>query len=187
MGKDTKGKKIMEFHYEKLDAKRLYTNEQWLRKQYWWHDNSIGVIAEFCDVNDETIRKWFIKLGIPRRTKGEALRIRWKNPDYRGFQTTLQRGRKHTEKTKRKIATANRGRINPKMEESPRWGGTGVTDNAFRKRARKTWERYYNATLLPCVSVHHIDGNPRNNDLINLEVLTESQHRRKHGLLSQEI
>jgi len=45
---------------------------------------------------------------------------------------------------------------------------------------RAIWEKHYNACLLPGMHIHHIDGNPRNNDPINLLACTPEEHWEIH-------
>lgn len=49
---------------------------------------------------------------------------------------------------------------------------------------RLVMEKYLGRYLKPHPEeiVHHIDGNPSNNKIENLEVLTKSEHAREHGL-----
>lgn len=41
---------------------------------------------------------------------------------------------------------------------------------------RKIWEKYHNACLLPGIHIHHLDGNPWNNDPNNLLAVTRREH-----------
>ena len=43
-------------------------------------------------------------------------------------------------------------------------------------------ERSIGRSLLPTEDVHHIDENPKNNDISNLEVVDHVEHCTKHGL-----
>lgn len=54
--------------------------------------------------------------------------------------------------------------------------------NNKKKLHRLIYEDYYNVSLLDNVDVHHIDGDKTNNDINNLELLTHSEHSRKHML-----
>jgi len=45
---------------------------------------------------------------------------------------------------------------------------------------RAVWA-YYNGEIPPDYDIHHIDENPANNDIANLQCLTKSEHMRIHG------
>lgn len=44
--------------------------------------------------------------------------------------------------------------------------------------------RYYCSDIPDDCDIHHIDENPANNDISNLECLTKAEHRRKHNIFS---
>lgn len=48
------------------------------------------------------------------------------------------------------------------------------------KDYRKLYERYYQATLLDGIEIHHIDGNHFNNDPLNLQAVTLEEHYNIH-------
>ena len=48
------------------------------------------------------------------------------------------------------------------------------------KDYRKIYERYYQATLLDGIDIHHIDGNHFNNDPLNLQAVTLEEHYNIH-------
>ncbi len=52
--------------------------------------------------------------------------------------------------------------------------------NGGKKLHRLIYEDYYGVTLLPSTNIHHIDGNPCNNNISNLEALTHAEHTSKH-------
>lgn len=53
---------------------------------------------------------------------------------------------------------------------------------ASRYRARKAYMKYYNIKFLPRnMIVHHKDENPLNNDISNLELLTDKEHGALHN------
>lgn len=54
------------------------------------------------------------------------------------------------------------------------YGGTHILE--YRVIAENKLGRY----LLPNEIVHHIDKNPRNNDLDNLQIMTQSEHAKLH-------
>lgn len=45
---------------------------------------------------------------------------------------------------------------------------------------RLIYEDYYGCTLLLNVDIHHIDGNPLNNNISNLKLLSRSEHMKIH-------
>jgi hypothetical protein len=45
---------------------------------------------------------------------------------------------------------------------------------------RAIWQKFYNASLLPRIEIHHIDGNHFNNDPINLLAVTINEHLEIH-------
>ena len=60
----------------------------------------------------------------------------------------------------------------------------GKDANGVYKKHRRIMENHLGRKLEPNEHVHHIDGNPRNNSLDNLVVLTKSGHHKLHA--SQE-
>lgn len=48
------------------------------------------------------------------------------------------------------------------------------------KHYRKIWQEHYNASLLPGIEIHHIDGNHFNNDPSNLLAVTPEEHYQIH-------
>lgn len=56
-----------------------------------------------------------------------------------------------------------------------------------RYYARKLWESYSKACLLPGIQVHHIDGNPFNNSIDNLVACTAEEHTEYHRKLGHYV
>ena len=52
--------------------------------------------------------------------------------------------------------------------------------NCNKKLHRLIYEDYHGVTLLPSTDIHHIDGNPCNNHISNLEALTHAEHTSRH-------
>lgn len=46
---------------------------------------------------------------------------------------------------------------------------------------RLIYEDYHKVTLLKTTHIHHLDGNPLNNDINNLQMLTASEHSKLHS------
>ena len=78
-----------------------------------------------------------------------------------------------------------------RLTNNPNWkGGTYRPDrykvvyNEAGKRGREhrfIVERIINRPLLPTEVVHHIDGNPENNDPANLHIVSRGEHRKEHA------
>lgn len=52
--------------------------------------------------------------------------------------------------------------------------------NSLKFLHRLIFEDYYHLTILPNNVIHHIDGNPQNNDISNLKLLSQEEHLRIH-------
>jgi hypothetical protein len=51
----------------------------------------------------------------------------------------------------------------------------------FRKQLhRLIYEDYHKITLMPWAVVHHVDGNKLNNDPLNLQAMTRTEHQKLH-------
>lgn len=49
------------------------------------------------------------------------------------------------------------------------------------------YETYYNCKVPKGYVIHHIDGNPLNNSLSNLKLLSDAEHKRMHRILDNAI
>jgi HNH endonuclease len=59
------------------------------------------------------------------------------------------------------------------------WEHTSI----MSKNYRKIYEKYYQCSLLSGIDIHHIDGNHNNNDPMNLQAVTLSEHYEIHKSL----
>ena len=95
------------------------------------------------------------------------------------------KGKKHSEEVRKKMrenhADVN-GKQNPmygtKLEKSPNW--KGGTHSTYARFARFVWEEYWRQRLSERETIHHLDGNIRNNDITNLASMSFAQHARLH-------
>lgn len=65
-----------------------------------------------------------------------------------------------------------------KENRNPAWKG-GNSDSYLHHIARKTWEKA-NGKIPQDFIIHHIDGNPENNNIENLKMLHYTEHNRLH-------
>lgn len=128
----------------------LYKNENWLRYQYTELEKLQSEIAEECRVSQKTISKWMNKLGIKSRGYGGN---RWKGGkriDYRGYCYIYK-------------------------PEHPFNKGNG-----YIKRARIRMEERLGRYLIPEEIVHHRDLDKLNDNIENLQIMTNSEHVKLH-------
>jgi hypothetical protein len=62
-----------------------------------------------------------------------------------------------------------------------------ISKSLSRKRARKIWEGHHNLKIHKGLQLHHVDGNPFNNDISNLMVCTPEEHLKLHRELGDKI
>ena len=162
-----------------------------------------------CDVR--TVYKRLKKFGIPIRNNSEAQKT-LKNHSGRfkkGHTVSIEArkklkksmvgnkiwlGRKHAEETKqklrarkcsietrRKMSKSAKGKTG---ENSHRW--KGGFEEYYHKIGRCIYIKKYGKIPNGCL-IHHIDGNMKNNDISNLEMMTRPEHVRIHNLLRKPI
>lgn len=179
-----------------------YKDPTWLREKYTEGELSRKEIGDICGVNENTIRYFMKKYGIPSRTGRDRatsrLREKW-SEERKGFPTwNTGLAGKYEKWTKR-------------GQEAPGYKG-GVAHNAsggYRKvlvadhpcadkngyvfEHRLVCEVALKRYLTPNEIVHHRDGNRKNNTPSNLFVFSSnSQHikfhhaKRKNGFLTEE-
>lgn len=89
--------------------------------------------------------------------------------EWREILSKKNTGYKHTKEAIEKIAKHSRGKNNPAWK--------GGKEGYYRRIARKIKGTEYNGGD---IIVHHIDGNVKNNDPKNLQVVTRSEHSKIH-------
>lgn len=70
---------------------RLYRNKDWLYKQYWNKNLSVGQIAQASTSYRNTIRMWMKKFDIPRRSLSEAKLLNFPDKPYRDKKVLYKR------------------------------------------------------------------------------------------------
>lgn len=133
--------------------------EKYLRSAYE-SGKSIASLASEFGISHSGMRKYFIKYGIPRRSKSEQLACPFNNPNWKG------------------------GRI---MHEGyvliycPQHPNANANRNVYEHQL--VMEKHLGRYLKKGEVVHHIDGNKSNNDISNLLLLTNSDHAKLHAIL----
>ncbi len=77
-------------------------------------------------------------------------------------------------------------------ENHPNWkGGTKTRPDGYIRDSktdryihRIVMEKHLGRPLLSEEHIHHIDGNPKNNDINNLQIMSNSEHRRLEALIA---
>jgi HNH endonuclease len=134
-----------------------YKNADWLRTEYETKQRTIDELASECGVNQSTIRKFMLSLGIPSRDASAAHAGRQAgtaNPAWRGGVAQWE----YSSDWKR-LARQVRQRDKYTCQDC--------------REQRRHWGAY--------LHVHHIDEDKLNNDLANLISLCAACHRKRHG------
>lgn len=145
-----------------------YKSEYWLYDQYWNKGKFLKTIGEMCGVDDNTIHYWMKKFNIARRNRG--------NQGVSPFA-----GRSHSKEVKEAMSVRSKEwhEKHPRMDDkNPNWKGGGW--NFYHVQARRTWEEHWDINIQGNYVVHHVDRDITNNDICNLVLLTQSEHRKEH-------
>ena len=152
------------------------TDKKKIQNLYWEQLKSQTEIGKIFNVTQSAIGYFMKKHGIKARTISESETGKL-NPFY---------GKRHTKETKNLISFKNKGKL--AGEKNPHWKG------GIRKRPdgylrfykndkyvhRIIMEEYLGRGLTSIEFVHHKDNNPSNNNIDNLELTTNSKHRKEH-------
>ena len=82
-------------------------------------------------------------------------------------------GKHRSEETKKKLSKAHTGKIRFRGKENPNWLGSW---DWYHKEARKIMEKQLGRKLNRNEIIHHIDENYKNNNLINLKLVSRTEH-----------
>jgi hypothetical protein len=157
------GKPFMRFGSGKTS--KVVLNKEWIEKRYFVDKVSLWEIAKEINLGKRTVYKKFEELGFKCRPLSEAMEI---SPRLR-----VKRGSAHA---RYKGGIRNReGYLQIKCKDHPDSDSCGYV---FVHRILA--EIKLGRKILSNEEVHHIDGDPTNMRLDNLEVLSKSQHMSHH-------
>jgi len=174
-----------------MKENKKYQNRDWLYEKYWGEKLDTKEIAKLCDVHFNSLIYWMDKFNIKRRTKSER-QLGKKNHNY---------GKQPSEKTKEKM----RGkRPNISGEKSPNWKGGRRIDidgyilihkpnhprangRGYIPESHLVYEEYWNEHVPKGYLLHHMDENKKNNNIINIPLLTRSYHIKIHNQKRRNI
>lgn len=116
---------------------KLYKDKNWLTEQYWNKKLSTYQMADIAGCSVPTLRDWMIKLGVPRRTRSEALKgreITWRDKISKGKKgkkiTISEERRKQLVEQIRRISKlpSVRKKQSERMmgDKNPMWAGDNV-------------------------------------------------------------
>ncbi|WP_428832817.1 FAD-dependent thymidylate synthase [Natroniella acetigena] len=162
-----------------VNGKQLYRDKEWLEKKYHREELSQKEMAELCNCSKHTIRKWIRKFGLQKEFGS------W------------SRGAKPHDKGKTKENYEPLKIVSEKMkgnnncgdmtkENNPNWKSDKITQSGGYSRSRRLQKYSKKGKCILCGKVtektefHHKDGNPKNNELDNLEELCSTCHKVRH-------
>lgn len=154
------------------EVKRLYNEEQ----------RSVFYVARTFGASRPTVRRYLEENGIRVRDMSEQMRIEYKRPGYkeriapRAFDKSMLKGPgSPTWSGGRKLSTDGYWLVYVPNHPS-------ADRNGYVREHRHVMEQHLSRLLTAKEVVHHLDEDKLNNEIKNLEVLTNSEHARLHGI-----
>ncbi len=118
--------------------------------------------------------KTYIRPEQWREKISRALKKYWDtHPKRKEEVAKLMTGRKLSIETRKKIS---KNHIGVKGADNPRWKG-GDTKYHW-SIAHRIWKEYWHEKIPNGYILHHLDGNPKNNNIWNLAMVTRSFHKK---------
>lgn len=138
---------------------KKYQDGDWLSQKYIEEQLSMLEIGKICGVGDMTIHRWLKIFNIPRRSRGEGIKLFWKNhPEaYRGKDSHAWKGGRRVDCD---------GYIFIYQPNHPH-----VNSGGCIYEHRLVMEKKIGRYLYPWERVHHINGIKDDNRIENLELL----------------
>lgn len=154
-----------------------YRDSEWLKDQYVTQAKSQKEIAEIAGCSVHTIRKWVREFGLQQ---DQVSRMLAHNKEHGVFGKGLTNETSEVIRQRsEKMAASKKG------VPCPREFGKPSKDNTGHWQARKLFEKdictYCDETDSAKLELHHIDGNPKNNEPENVECVCVKHHQMRHG------
>lgn len=155
-----------------------YTDEDWLRKQYYGEERSEPEIADDCRVSQGTVHVWMEKHGIERRSRSESQKVAI-TEEWLEAHSERMSGESHP-------MYGVRGEEHPLYEGG--YDGDWRLGNRWQRIRKQVWERD-NYTCQWCgddgkLHAHHLirvaDGGEKY-DMENIITLCEGCHHEVHS------
>jgi len=151
----------------------LLNNKEWLRQKYVDEKLSQGEIAKIIGCKGGAINYFLFKHGIPSRTHLEDIKIRDSKSSTKGPKHWNWKGGKIKHKS---------GYILIRALDHP-----NATNRGYIMEHRLIMEKYLGRLLKPTELIHHKNGDPSDNRIENLEIVTKKQHSRNHFDAVKEV
>lgn len=152
-----------------------YKDRSWLEKQYVENNRTQKEIALLAGCSVHTIRKWVKIYGLQQDQVQRMLEYNKKNGVF---------GKGLTKETSEiilnravKAGKAQQGTTKKRNLKEP------TIDNTGHWQARKLYKKEVCRFCLEenSLEIHHIDKNPKNNSIENVEILCKKHHDMRHG------
>jgi len=133
-----------------MSKRKFFRNREWLYKKYWEEELNLRQIAEICGVCKCTIKFWFNKFDILRRSGSES-KMGKKNPNWKG-------GIMH-----------KNGYVFIRQ-----------SNGEYKKKAVIVMEKHLGRKLTPRELVHHKSEVKDDDRIENLELISNERHIHLH-------
>ena len=161
--------------------KRRYTKEEYdkVMELHKKHGCAYKKISDITGIPRGTLSGWIHRGSKPFDAWTEEDYHNWKEKIFtektRGNMRKAQLGRKPPSEVIEKMRKSKLGPLNPM------WKGDDVSPDVSRERARRMYKTPIGK------EIHHIDGNPYNNEPENIDFVTRQKHMKKDGRLEKLI
>lgn len=144
---------------------------------YWAKKLTLGEVSAIIGFSDKTIERYLKHYGHGTRNRSQAQTGKTATPKMREAARRLGKSQVGTKHPNWKGRIKKVGYLSLRMPDHPY-----ASSDGYVMEHRVVMERHLGRFLLPDEQVHHINGVKTDNRLENLELLSASEHSRRHGL-----